>query len=148
MGAAARPPILARPAMSETPPATPWRVRLIVTALLPALLSAPACGRVGRHLFGGGAATRAGTLAVSPPKGPVGTPFSLAAGGFRPGEPMTFEVDPPNKKRFIGPSHTAGPDGKVVSTYIPQPGAPPGTYLVRAVGSRGTRAQAHLAVTG
>jgi hypothetical protein len=61
---------------------------------------------------------------------------------------MTFEVDPPNHKRFVGPSHTAGPDGRVTSVYTPQTGDPPGTYVVKAVGSRGTRASGQLVVTG
>jgi len=83
---------------------------------------------------------------VSPPNGAVGTAFSLTAGGFRPGEPMTFEVDIPNRPRFVGPSHTAGPDGRVTSIYTPLTGDPPGIYQVKAVGSRGTRATGTLSV--
>jgi hypothetical protein len=85
-------------------------------------------------------------LAVSPPTGQVGTKFNLSAGGLRPGESMTFEIDPPTHKRFVGPPHTAGPDGRVESSYMPQPGAPPGSYRVRVVGARGTRAEAKLVI--
>ena len=61
---------------------------------------------------------------------------------------MTFEIDIPGRTRFVGPSHTAGPDGRVTSTYTPLTGDPPGTYQVKAVGSRGTRASATLVVVG
>jgi len=133
--------------MSPNRPAFPWRTRLTATVLVAALVFTPGCGRLRRRIFGGSSPTRAGTLAVAPPRGPVGTPFTLTAGGLRPGEPMTFEVDPPNRKRFVGPSHTAGPDGRVTSIYTPQAGDPPGSYQVKAVGSRGTRATANLVVT-
>jgi hypothetical protein len=133
--------------MSATPQPAPWKLRLLALALASVVVLTPACSRVRHKLFGGGTTTRNGTLTVAPPKGAVGTSFSLTASGFRPGEPMTFEVDPPNHKRFVGPSHTAGPDGKVVSVYTPQPGDPPGSYLVKATGSRGTRAQSHVDIT-
>ena len=133
--------------MSATPLPAPWKLRLLALALASAVVLTPACSRVSHKLFGGGGTTRNGTVTVAPPKGAVGTSFSLTASGFRPGEPMTFEVDPPNHKRFVGPSHTAGPDGKVVSVYTPQPGDPPGTYLVKATGSRGTRAQSRVDIT-
>jgi hypothetical protein len=106
-----------------------------------AVMVAPACGL--RHHT---VATRNGTLTVAPPSGSVGTSFSLTAGGFRPGEPMTFEIDIPGRAKFVGPSHTAAPDGTVSSTYKPQTGDPPGTYQLKAVGSQGTRAQATLLI--
>ncbi len=114
------------------------------------LLMAPACTRLRHHISGGGggAKTRPGTLTVTPPSGKVATPFSLTAGGFRPGEAMTFEIDLPNKSRFVGPSHTADPQGTVTSTYMPLSGDPPGLYQVMAVGNQGTRAQTSLTVTG
>jgi len=132
--------------MPATSPPARWRLRLLALALASAVLLSPGCG-VRHRLFGGGSVTRKGTLTVSPPRGAVGTSFSLTATGFRPGEPMTFEVDPPKRKRFVGPSHNAGPDGKVASVYTPQPGDPPGAYVVKATGSRGTRAQARLDIS-
>jgi hypothetical protein len=112
-------------------------------------VTAPGCSRISRHLGGGGGApTRKGTLTATPPSGPVGTAFSLSAGGFKPGEPMTFEIDIPSHPRFVGPSHSADPSGAVSSTYTPQNGDPPGNYVIKAVGSQGTRAQAQLVVTG
>jgi hypothetical protein len=104
----------------------------------------PACGRISRHISGTGSSTRHGTLSVSPPSGPIGTTFSLTAGGLKPGEPMTFEIDPPKGARFVGPIHAAGPDGRVATTYASQPNDTPGTYRVKAVGSQGTRAEAQL----
>ena len=111
------------------------------------LFVTPGCSRIRGHFFGRNV-TRKGTLTVTPPAGTVGTAFTFSAGGFRAGEPMTFEVALPNHTRVVGPSHTAGPTGQVSSTYTPQSGDPTGTYTVRAVGSRGTRAQAQLTVTG
>jgi hypothetical protein len=106
---------------------------------------APACSRLSNH-FSKRSVTRRGTLTISPPNGTAGTAFSLSAGGFAPGEPMTFEIDAPKQPRYVGPSHLAGPDGKVASTYTPQPGAPAGTYVVKAIGSRGTRAENKLSI--
>ena len=85
---------------------------------------------------------------VTPAAGKTGTPFSLSAGGFRPGEALTFEVDIPTHTPFIGPSHVADAQGTVSSTYVPLRGDPPGTYTIKAVGNQGTRAQATLSVTG
>jgi hypothetical protein len=59
---------------------------------------------------------------------------------------MTFEIDAPNHTRFVGPSHVAGPDGRVASSYTPLKGDPVGDYAVIAVGSRGTRANGHITV--
>lgn len=103
------------------------------------------CGRISSH-FSGHDTTRKGTLLVSPPAGSPGTAFTLQAGGLKPGEAMTFEVDPPKGHAFIGPPHTAGPDGTVSSTYTPQVGDAPGTYKLKATGDRGTRASGSLIV--
>jgi len=109
------------------------------------IVAAPACG-VRQRIFGGGSPTRKGTLTVTPPTGPAGTAFTLTAGGFLAGEAMTFEIDIPHKPRFVGPPHTADPDGKVTGMYTPQAGNPLGTYTVKAVGARGTRAEAPVTV--
>jgi hypothetical protein len=122
------------------------QVRAIAaTALTSALLLSPACGRLSNH-FSKRSVTRKGTLTVSPPSGTAGTAFSLTAGGFIPGEPMTFEIDAPKQPRFVGPSHLAGADGRVTSTYTSQRSAPAGTYVVKAIGSRSTRAKSHLSI--
>ncbi len=123
------------------------RGRAVIVIVVLAMLATPACSRISRHFSGGGAPTRKGTLTVKPASGGVGTAFSLNAAGFLPGEPMTFEVDIPSRPRFRGPSHTADPAGAVSSTYTPQNGDPPGTYVVKAVGSRGTRAQSQIVVS-
>ena len=121
------------------------RRSLASVLVLPALLSVASCSRLQHHFFGH-TTTRHGTLTIDPAIGPAGTAFTLNAGGFRPGEAMTFEVDVPNHPRFVGPSHTAGADGKVMSTYTPLAGDPTGDYPVKAVGNRGTQATAHLTV--
>ena len=110
-----------------------------------ALLLAPACGRISSH-FSGHTVTRKGTVSAVPPTGPVGTAFSLRAGGLEPGEAMTFEVDPPKGRPFIGPSHTAGADGTVTAAYTAQSGDAPGTYKLKATGDHGTRASGTLVV--
>ena len=112
------------------------------------LLLTTGCSGIRRHLFGGGSAGRTGTLTVAPPTGPPGTPFTFTAGGLRPGEKLTFEIDSPDHQRFVGPAHTAGADGRASSTYTPQPTDRPGTYTVKAVGDRGTHASASLTLTG
>jgi len=110
------------------------------------LLAAGAgCGRISSH-FSGHDTSRKGTLSATPPAGPVGTAFTLSAAGLKPGEAMTFEVDPPKGKPFIGPPHTAGPDGTVTSTFMPQGGDTPGTYKLKATGDHGTRATASLVI--
>jgi hypothetical protein len=125
----------------HTSPATRWRTRLVAMVIGSSLLVAPACS-LRHHTI----KARAGTLTVTPPSGKVGTKFSLAAGGFLAGEPMTFEIDIPKSPKFVGPSHTAGLDGTVTSAYTPLTGDPPGVYVVKAVGSRGTRAEGRLTV--
>ena len=59
---------------------------------------------------------------------------------------MTFEIDVPGQKPFIGPAHTADAGGSVTSSYTPLASDPPGTYQIKAVGTRGTRAQTSLAI--
>jgi hypothetical protein len=115
---------------------------LVAAALL---MIGAGCGRISSH-FSGHDTTRKGTLSVVPSAGPAGTAFTLQAGGLKPGEAMTFEVDPPNGHAFIGPPHTAGPDGHVSSTYTPQTGDAAGTYRLKATGDHGTRAAATLVV--
>ena len=117
----------------------------MAAALAAAVLVTPACG-VRERIFGGGSPTRKGTLAVVPPSGPAGTAFTLNAGGLRPGEAMTFEIDIPHKAKYVGPPHTAGPDGKVTATYTAQAGNPAGVYRVKAVGVQGTRAEANVTI--
>jgi hypothetical protein len=117
--------------------------RLFITGLVAML--APGCGRISGH-FSGHTVTRKGTVSAVPSTGAAGTAFSLRAAGLKPGESMTFEIDPPKGRPFIGPPHTAGPDGTVTSTYTPQPADPPGTYKLMATGAQGTRATSSLTV--
>ena len=111
------------------------------------VVAASGCGRISSH-FSGHTVTRKGTVSATPPAGGVGTAFALRAGGFLPGEALTFEIDPPKGRPFIGPAHTAAPDGSATGTYTPQGGDPPGTYTLKATGDRGTRASASLVVEG
>jgi hypothetical protein len=109
------------------------------------LVAGSGCGRVTSH-FSSHDTSRKGTMSAVPPSGPVGTAFALHAAGLKPGEAMTFEVDPPKGKPFIGPPHTAGPDGTVSSTFTPQAGDTPGTYKLKATGDMGTRATGTLVI--
>ena len=118
-------------------------IAVALVALLGLVAAGPGCG-LRHHTIKG----RVGTLMVTPSSGAAGASFMLTAGGFRPGEAMTFEIDAPNKTRFVGPSHMADANGMVSSTYKPQAGDAPGVYQVIAVGNEGTRAQATLTVTG
>jgi hypothetical protein len=120
------------------------RSAVVVGTLAGFLAFVPGCGRISHHLSGNSAPTRKGTISAAPPTGTVGTTFVLTAGGLKPGEPMTFEIDPPKGNRFIGPSHTAAPDGTVTSNYKPQPGNVPGPYRIKVAGSQGTRAEGQL----
>lgn len=134
--------------------AVQWNRRLLVSAvvvsvlMVSVLMVVPGCSKLRHPFSGGGVKTRTGTLTVAPLSGPVGTAFTLTAGGFQPGEPMTFEVDVPGHPKFTGPPHTAGPDGTVTSTYTPLTGDPAGTYPLKADGSQGTHATGSLIVTG
>jgi hypothetical protein len=122
----------------------PRRLGSLISVTLVLLLGgAPACG-LRHHSVKG----RTGTLSVTPPSGKAGATFALMAGGFKPGEAMTFEIDGPHKIRFVGPSHTADPQGTVSSNYVPQSGDPAGVYTVLAVGNEGTRAQGSITITG
>ena len=122
-----------------------WALRAAFGILaIPSLALLPACGRITSHFSGHSTPTRHGTLTVSPVAGSVGATFTLTAGGLKPAEPMTFEIDPPKGAHFVGPSHTAGADGQVTATYVSQHNDSPGTYHVKAVGSQGTRAEAQL----
>jgi len=117
----------------------------VFSASVVVLLLGVGCGRISSH-FSGHDTGRKGTLTAVPPTGPVGTAFALRAAGLKPGEAMTFEIDPPKGHPFIGPPHTAGPDGAVTSTFTPQAGDAPGTYKLKATGDRGTRATATLVI--
>ena len=84
---------------------------LVLVAVVIIAVVGPGCSRLQRH-FSGGSPTRHGVITVSPPNGPTGTVFTLAASGFLPGEAMTFEIDVSKGTRFVGPRHVAGADGK------------------------------------
>ena len=126
---------------------SPGSLLRVPAATIVLALASTGCSALHRHLFGGSPAGRSGTITVSPPTGTSGTRFSLTAGGFRPGEKMTFEIDVPRHPRFVGPSHVVGPDGRALGAYSPQAGDPPGTYTVKAAGDRGTHAATTLVVT-
>jgi hypothetical protein len=120
---------------------------MVLVGCMSLAMSMGACSRISRHISGA-VPTRKGTLVITPASAAAGTAFSLAAGGFLPGEAMTFEVDIPGRPPFVGPAHTADPGGRVSATYTPLANDPPGTYRIKAVGSRGTRAQSTMHVGG
>jgi hypothetical protein len=138
-----------RPGNHEPTIAGPLIALIVVVVVV--LLALPACSKIRHPFSSGGVKTRTGTLVAAPPSGPVGTAFALTAGGFKPGESMTFEIDIPKTPvdKFVGPPHAVGPDGTVTTTYTPlrTSGDPPGVYQLKATGNEGTHAQATLTVT-
>jgi LysM repeat protein len=85
-------------------------------------------------------------LVVKPAAVAPGSTASLALSGAQPGERVTFEIQTPTGT-FKGPVHTAGPDGRVNTTYAPNATDPPGSYQVVAHGDQDTFATAALVVS-
>lgn len=88
------------------------------------------------------------SVVVTPPSGPVGSSLKLAVTDFQPGENVKFEIDFPNAHKFTGPPHLVGPDGTTSTNYTVTAGNPPGDYVVKALGDKGTMAQSDFKVTG
>jgi LysM repeat protein len=72
--------------------------------------------------------------------------FNLNLTGAKPAETVLFEIVSPDDRKFIGPPHTATPDGSVSTTYLTTPGDPPGVYKVLAAGNLGTLARADFRI--
>lgn len=90
----------------------------------------------------------AATVKVTPPQGPAGAAFTLAATRFKPGENIRFEISSAQGKPFTGPPHKAGVDGTVTATYQATQTDMPGPYTVKATGDQGTVAQGQFTITG
>jgi len=84
-------------------------------------------------------------LAVTPAKTTPGHGVQIALGGAKRSESVTFRIDSPTGS-FTGPSHTAGNDGTVTTSYTPPIDATPGMYAVVVSGTQGTTAQATFEV--
>jgi hypothetical protein len=89
----------------------------------------------------------AATVTVTPPQGPTGTAFKVAAAGFKPGESLRFEFSSAQGKPYTGPPHKVAADGTVSATYNPASGQQPGVWTVKATGDQGTTAQGQFTVT-
>jgi LysM repeat protein len=87
------------------------------------------------------------SLTVTPPSGVGGTSFTFTVVGAKPAEQVTFQIDYPGGK-FTGPPHVASNEGGVSATYVPSPGAAPGTYQVTALGSQGTSIKGSFQIQG
>lgn len=80
-------------------------------------------------------------LTVTPDVGHAGETFTLTATGAMAGEAVTFTIHAPRGRPFMGPPHTASPDGAVTTDYDSS-GDGPGTYVVDATGDRGLSVRA------
>ncbi len=95
-----------------------------------------------------GPAPSIGALAVTPPAGPIGTIFNLAAKGLKEGDAVTFEITFPGQgKAFPGAALPVAADGTVSTTYRATMANQPGIYLVRLSGPPGTLAEGRFTVT-
>jgi len=114
------------------------------------VLVATACGSSSAGPTGSdaGPAPSIGALAVTPPAGPIGTMFSLAAQGLKEGDAVTFEITFPGQgKAFPGAALPVAADGTVSTTYRATTANRPGVYLVRLSGPPGTLAEGRFTVT-
>jgi len=88
------------------------------------------------------------TYAVDPPAGPVGTTFSLTAGGLKEGETVAFEITFPGQgKAYPGAALTVPADGTATTTYRATTANQPGDYLIRLTGPPGSLAEGKFTVT-
>jgi hypothetical protein len=125
------------------------RPELAALALSLALV-ATACGSSSAGPTGpdAGPAPSIGALAVTPPAGPIGTIFNLAAKGLKEGDAVTFEITFPGQgKAFPGAALPVAADGTVSTTYRATMANQPGIYLVRLSGPPGTLAEGRFTVT-
>ena len=88
------------------------------------------------------------TVVVNPPSGPPGTKFEFTVSSFKPGENATFDIDPPNGKRFSpGIKHPVTPNGTVTGSYVTNLSNVEGDYVVHAAGDQGSTAEGRFQVT-
>jgi len=129
----------------------PRRPELAALALSLALvIGATACGSSSAGPTGpdAGPAPSIGALAVTPPSGPIGTVFNLAAQGLKEGDAVTFEITFPGQgKAFPGAALPVAADGTASTTYRATMANQPGVYLVRLGGPPGTLAEGRFTVT-
>jgi hypothetical protein len=91
---------------------------------------------------------RVGAVAVDPPAGPVGTTFTLTAGGLKEGEAVAFEITFPGQgKAYPGAALTVPSDGTATTSYRATTANQPGDYLVRLTGPPGSLAEGKFTVT-
>ena len=126
--------------------------RPVLAALTASLLlaAAAACGTAGGGPTGpvGAPPPRIGAIAVEPPAGPVGTTFTLSAGGLKEGEAVAFEITFPGQgKAFPGAALTVPPEGTASTSYRATTANQPGDYQVRLTGPPGSLAEGKFTVT-
>lgn len=129
----------------------PRRPELAALALSLALVvGAGACGSSSAGPTGpeAGPPPSIGALAVTPPAGPIGTVFNLAAKALKEGDAVTFEITFPGQgKAFPGAALPVAADGTVSTSYRATMTNQPGLYLVRLSGPPGTLAEGRFTVT-
>lgn len=91
---------------------------------------------------------RIGAIAIDPPAGPVGTTFTLTAGGLKEGQAVAFEITFPGQgKAYPGAAINVPPDGTATTSYRATTANQPGDYLVRLTGPPGSLAEGKFTVT-
>jgi hypothetical protein len=120
-----------------------------LAASLTLAVGAAACGSSGGPTGPASAPPpRIGAVAVEPPAGPVGTTFTLTAGGLKEGEAVAFEITFPGQgKAYPGAALTVPADGTASTTYRATTANQPGDYLVRLTGPPGSLAEGKFTVT-
>jgi len=126
-----------------------WPVLGALAVSLALIVGAAACGATGGPT--GPVAPpppRVGAVAIDPPAGPVGTTFTLTAGGLKDGEAVSFEITFPGQgKAYPGAALTVPADGTASTTYRATTANQPGVYSVRLTGPPGSLAEGRFTVT-
>jgi LysM repeat protein len=85
-------------------------------------------------------------LVVTPRERTAGGSFEVELTGASPGEVVRFTIAKPDGTTFMGPPHTASPEGRVTTSYRTDVGEAAGSYTVVATGNQGTSIMATFQV--
>jgi hypothetical protein len=131
--------------------ASPAAACAAAVALIAVALGAGGCGIAGGTGSLGPTTTQTivqAHLTVDPVEGPIGTVFTLAAGGMTPGAAVQFEITFPGEGRaYPGNALTVADDGTASATYRATTANMPGPYVVRLTGPQGQLATGEFRVT-
>lgn len=85
-------------------------------------------------------------VTISPDTAQSGTKLTLAVNHFTAGDSVTFEIDMPGGRKFVGQPHVVATDGTVSTTFLVTSQNPVGDYVVHATTDKGQAAEAHFTV--